>query len=128
MRNLALALVATALGVFDKLRLAHPLGRAGRYGPFYRTGSTQDDATTQAQLDSGEFWGRPNRGADRPSVDAWNGPLPDGKHGVEFWTDVEPSPGSPPGRSRWLGPRPGVECDAEWARIRGTITKTRFIR
>jgi len=45
---------------------------------------------------------------------------------VEFFTDVEPSPGSPPGKARWLGPRDGVEVDGEWAKISGTISGTRF--
>lgn len=98
----------------------------GRDGPFYRTGSTQDNATTQAQLESGEIWGKANRGTDEPSVDAWVGPLPAGTHGVEFYTDVPPSPGSPPDRARWRGPRPGVRIDGQWAKITATITNVRF--
>lgn len=98
----------------------------GRYGPFYRTGSTQDNATTQAQLSSGEIWGKANRGSNDPSVDGWVGSLPAAKHGVEFYTDVRPSPGSPPGYARWLGPRPGVRIEGQWAKIRATITDTRF--
>jgi hypothetical protein len=96
------------------------------YGPFYRTGSAQDDDTTRRQQESGELWGKPDRGSDFPSVDAWTGPLPDGEPGVEFWTDVKPDDGQPPGRAKWRGPRLGVRIDGEWAKIRGTITKTRF--
>lgn len=99
----------------------------GRFGPFHRTGTTQDDATTIAQRNIGELWGQANRWADEPSVDAYEGHLPEGKHGVEFWTDVEPDPGSPPGKARWLGPRPGVKVEDGWAKIRGTITKTRLL-
>jgi hypothetical protein len=98
----------------------------GRYGPFYRTGSTQDNATTQAQLNSGEIWGKANRGADQPSVDAWVGPPPAGKHGVEFYTDASPSPGTPSDRARWRGPRNGVRIAGTWAKITATITNTRF--
>jgi hypothetical protein len=98
----------------------------GAWGPYYRTGSTQDDATTRNQRASGEVWGRANRGSDTPSVDAWDGPLPADRHGIEFYTDVSPSPGSPPHRARWLGPRQGVSISAGWAKIRVTITKTRF--
>jgi hypothetical protein len=98
----------------------------GDHGPFHRTGTTQDDETTKRQLESGELWGRPDRGSDRPSVDAWHGELPEDTHGVEFWTDVPPDPGQPPGRARWSGRRPGVRVDDEWAKIRGRITKWRL--
>lgn len=101
---------------------ARPVTQAGRYGPFYRTGATQDRATTNAQLASRELWGKANRGANQPSVDAWVGPLPAGRDGIEFWTDVPPSPGSPPDRARWLGPRPGVRIEGQWAKITATIT------
>lgn len=60
-------------------------GWPGRYGPFYRTGSTQDDATTRVQQASGEIWGKADRGSSFPSVDAWVGPLPKGKPGIEFY-------------------------------------------
>jgi hypothetical protein len=63
----------------------------GVYGPFYRTGSTQDNATIEKQLNSGEIWGKADRGSFEPSVDAYVGHLPPTKHGVEFYTDVEPS-------------------------------------
>ncbi len=101
----------------------------GRYGPFHRTGSTQDDQTTARQLRTGELWGRADRWSDMPSVDAYTGPLPGWRsHGVEFWTDVEPSPGTRSALARWLGPRPGVEIDGEWAKIRGRITRARLQR
>jgi len=103
-----------------------PWAAVGRYGPFYRTGTAQSDEVTRRQLESGELWGRHDRGSDRLSVDAWVGALPPGRAGVEFFTDVEPSPGSPPGKARWLGPRDGVEVDGEWAKISGTISGTRF--
>lgn len=76
------------------------------YGPFYRSGSTQDDDTIRKQQALREIWGRANRGSFRPSVDAYVGPLPDHKYGVEFYTDVQPTPGSPPGTARWLGAAP----------------------
>jgi hypothetical protein len=101
-------------------------GWPGRYGPFYRTGSTQDDGTTRLQQASGEIWGKPDRGSDFPSVDAWVGPLPDDKPGIEFYTDVQPSPGSPPHWARWRGLRPGVRIEGDWAKIRVNITNVRF--
>jgi len=50
-------------------------------------------------------------------VDAWAGPLPVGKPGVEFYTDAPPSPGTPPGWIRWLGPRPGAVIEGDRAKI-----------
>lgn len=85
----------------------------------------QPDDVTHQQLATGELWGKPNRGSDVSSVDAWVGPLPLDRHGIEFYTDVAPSPGSPPGKARWLGPRPGVVIEDGWAKISGTITKYR---
>jgi hypothetical protein len=122
------AIVATAAAA---ARIAASVSAAadpppGTWGPYYRTGSTQDEATTRKQLASGELWGRANRGSDTPSVDAWDGPLPADRHGIEFYTDVPPSTGSPPHRARWLGPRQGVSISGGWAKIRVTITKTRF--
>jgi len=54
---------------------------AGRYGPFYRTGTAQSDEVTRQQIETEELWGRPDRGSDRPSVDAWVGALPPGRPG-----------------------------------------------
>lgn len=74
---------------------------------------------------SGEIWGTADRGSSNPSVDAWEGHLPDDKPGVEFYTDAIPTPGQPPGWARWLGGR-GVRIEGDWAKITATITKTRF--
>jgi hypothetical protein len=59
-------------------------------------------------------------------VDAWDGPLPPGKPGVEFYTDVPPTPGTPPRWIRWLGPRIGVRLEGDWAKIAVTITNYRL--
>lgn len=95
---------------------------------FFRLASdTQTAAIAALQLESGEIWGRRNAHtyqAIRPSVDAYIGSLPDGAEGIEFQTEIEPDPGSPPGRARWTGPRDGVVVDGEWAKIRATIVRT----
>lgn len=57
---------------------------------------------------TGVLWGFEDRGSDIPSVDAWEGSLPDGLDGVEFETDVPPDRGGRPRWARWIGPRPGV--------------------
>lgn len=61
--------------------------------------------------ESGEIWGKPpgNFYAGLiPCVKAWNGPLPDGIIGYEFYTDIEPDPWSPPQSPEWSEGRPGV--------------------
>jgi hypothetical protein len=41
-------------------------------------------------------------------VKAWNGPLPDGVVGFEFYTNVEPDPGRVPEWPQWSEGRPNV--------------------
>ena len=43
-----------------------------------------------------------------PKVKAYEGHLPEGRTGIEFYTPVEPDPGRVPGCPVWSGPRPGV--------------------
>jgi hypothetical protein len=51
--------------------------------------------------DSGMIGGRPAFGSFIPKVKAFVGPLPEGRAGIEFTTDLEPDPGCPPGRAYW---------------------------
>jgi hypothetical protein len=62
-----------------------------------------------------------------PKVKAWRGPLPPDRTGYEFFTDVEPDAGSPPGQAYWRQGRPGVLV-IEWDEIVAigvTVTKRR---
>ena len=124
MRRSLLAFVSSLGGLAAALK---PVAGSwpGRYGPYFRTGSTQADETTRKQVASGEIWGKADRGSNFPSVDAFIGLLPDDKPGVEFYTDATPTPGQPPGYARWLG-GPGVTIEGEWAKIKANITNTRF--
>lgn len=75
---------------------------------------------------SGELWGQPAQNifrSDIPKVKAYLGPLPEGASGVEFTADVAPDPGSVPGKPTWSGPRPGVEVEGDFARIKITVLK-----
>lgn len=55
--------------------------------------SKQDFYTVIAQVASGEIWGkRAMYGNDHPVVRAKPGPLKDGLDGIEFETDVKPTP------------------------------------
>lgn len=67
---------------------------------------TPEDAVQQES--SQELWGKPARGSEVPKVKAYCGPLPTGKRGIEFTTNIEPDFGMPPGFAFWSGPREGV--------------------
>ncbi|MGH7719612.1 MAG: RHS repeat-associated core domain-containing protein, partial [Gemmatimonadaceae bacterium] len=88
-----------------------------------RESPTQTPADARRIQESGELWGRANRGSDNPSVDAYVGPLPQGTRGIEFTTTVPPDKGTPPWRARWTGPRPGVRVEGEYAKIPVCVTK-----
>ena len=84
---------------------------------------TQTPADAARQVASGEIWGRTPFGSDRPKVKAYAGPLPAGRRGIEFVTDVSPHSGGHAMRPEWSGPTPGVVVEGEFAEIRCTVTK-----
>jgi hypothetical protein len=98
---------------------------------YYRLESpTQTREMAEMVARSRELCGQANRGSQIPSVDAYVGALPDDAIGMEFVSDVPPDPGSPPGRARWTGPRPGVavftdDDGVEWAAIPVEVTQIR---
>lgn len=100
--------------------------RPARYGPFHRLESpTQTKETARKQQESGQLWGKPPRyGLDVPTVKAYVGPLPNGKRGIEFWTDTKPTNESPV-RAYWMEDSPGVfdvEGQSEFVAILGIVT------
>ena len=102
---------------------AATLASAGMFGPFFRLKSpTQTFDVAKLQEQTGEMWGRAPRNSDIPKVQAWEGPLPEGKQGVEFYTDVAPDTGGAPGRPTWSGPRPGVRVEDDYAKICCEVT------
>lgn len=113
-----------ALGRLLALFGASPSSAPAAHGPFYRVAQTDD--VTRRQVESGELWGGPDFGSDIPSVDAWVGPLPADKAGIEFFTDTSPNAGLPPRWARWTGPRPGVRVEQGWAKIACKITVVRY--
>ena len=100
-------------------------GEPGSYGPFYRLESptqTPEDAARQAA--TGELWGREARGGIRPQVKAFIGALPEGRRGVEFYTDVAPDNNGHPVEARWSpAPHGNARADAPFAKIRVQISK-----
>lgn len=84
--------------------------RPARFGPFHRR-SHHNPAENEQISSSSRIWGRPRGnyfGGVFPCVKAWDGGLPDGIVGVEFYTDIEPDPSAPPGWPEWTEGRPGV--------------------
>ena len=65
---------------------------------------TQTVRTAFSQRHSGEVWGRTPRGGHRPVVQAYLGPLPAGRDGIEFTARVPPGPLAPPGHAEWREP------------------------
>lgn len=84
---------------------------------------TQTAGDAQLQEASCELWGRAPRGSDRPAEKAYIGPLPVGRRGIEFSTNVEPDPNKAPGQAFWRGPRAGVKIEDDFARIKITILR-----
>jgi hypothetical protein len=84
------------------------------YGPFHRIQSAKLNDLVEK---TGRIWGRPARNIFQtpfPAAKAWIGSLPEGAHGIEFFTPVEPSPSSTPKVALWYRGEPGVsEVDGE---------------
>ncbi len=96
--------------------------------PFHRVENTttQTKAIAKMQEISGEIWGLPARGSGQPSVKAYPGCLPN-RRGVEFTTDIEPTPGSAPNEARWhLEWCPGVQLRQQDGRDFACISAIRF--
>ncbi|MFE0019557.1 hypothetical protein [Amycolatopsis sp. NPDC059021] len=65
--------------------------KPARYGPYHRAeSSSQSPEVAKMMVESSELWGKAARFGNSAVVQAWNGPLPDGDRGVEFYTDVKP--------------------------------------
>jgi hypothetical protein len=69
---------------------------------------TQPAEIALVQRQTGKLRGYPALGSIIPKVKAYDGPLPEGKRGIEFTTDVPPDDGAAPGRPTWSGPRRGI--------------------
>lgn len=92
---------------------------------FHRLESSSQTAEIAArQTTSGELWGGvPRWGYLEPVVQAYDGPLPEGRRGIEFETDVEPDVGGAPHLPTWRGPRPGVVVEGGYAKIRVSVLR-----
>lgn len=84
-------------------------GRPARFGPFHRRQYFAGENEKIAA--SGQIWGKPRGNiyaGEFAAVKAWDGPLPPGIVGIEFYTDVEPAPWGVPGWPAWVEGQPGV--------------------
>ncbi|MFC3452999.1 WXG100-like domain-containing protein [Amycolatopsis speibonae] len=102
-----------------------PPGAPARYGPFHRLESTSQNAgVARMQADSREIWGRaPVYGDSAPVVQAYRGPLPEGRRGVEFWTDIKPKwHGTNVAMRAWY-PKQGVRVEDDFAKLEVVVTK-----
>lgn len=84
--------------------------RPGRYGPFHRRSEWWPEEIEKI-CSSSQIRGKPRGNFFAgliPAVKAWDGELPDGIVGVEFFTEVEPDPDGVPGWPEWREGRPGV--------------------
>lgn len=84
---------------------------------------TQPTDGAAFQHASGIVRGYPARGSLLPKVKAFDGPLPAGKGGIEFTTDVPPDRGCAPGLPTWSGSRPGVVAGID--ELRGSFVEIR---
>ena len=83
------------------------------YGPFHRLQGVEDNERAER---TGMVGGRPARNIAAglfPKVKAFEGPLPAGRSGIEFYTTVVPDRNHVPGVPVWSGPRKGVIQSAE---------------
>ncbi len=94
----------------------------GWYGPYHRLESPTQGADVAArQTSGGELWGSGYRGSS-PKAQAYDGPLPSGQRGVEFYSRAPPNRGDPPGRVSWSGDRPGVRTDGDFGKAEISVT------
>jgi len=84
--------------------------KPARFGPYHRR-SHHNPSENELIVASGVIWGKPRGNFFAgvvPCIKAWEGPLPEGIVGVEFFTDVEQDPWSVPKSPEWSQGRPGV--------------------
>jgi RHS repeat-associated protein len=109
----------------EVLGVAEEIAKLGDEARVYHRveSTTQTTDIARLQEETGEIWGRAPRGSDIPKVQAYRGPLPEGRRGIEFITDVAPDPGGVPFLPTWSGPRAGVRVEDGFAKICAVITR-----
>lgn len=85
---------------------------------------TQSPEDARMQTTSGELWGKGYRDQGFPSVQAYTGPLPPGRRGIEFTTPVPAAKNTPPGKATWYPGTPGVRVEDGYAKVPILVAKT----
>ena len=103
-------------------------GAATRFVYHRLQGPTQPPDIVSVQQQTGRIRGYPARGSLIPKVKAYDGPLPEGRRGIEFTTDLRPDDGGAPGLPTWSGERIGIrhgtdELGRDFVEIDVVITK-----
>lgn len=96
------------------------------YGPYYRLQSAADNEIVERTGKLGGFAARNIAAGLFPKVKAYEGRLPEGRSGIEFYTSVAPDPHHVPGCPVWSGPRAGVvvsDADSDMVLIAVRIVK-----
>jgi hypothetical protein len=102
------------------------------HGPYHRIHTpSQTEQTARLQFASGQVWGREAKWSSLLSVKAYRGPLPPTDEGIEFYTDVQPSPGQHPSDVFWYAGTHGVTVapidGRDFAIITVRITTYRYL-
>jgi hypothetical protein len=96
------------------------------YGPYHRLQSAADNEIVARTGQLGGYAARNIAAGLFPKVKAYEGHLPDGRFGIEFYTPVAPDRNHVPGCPIWSGPRPGVvvsDADSDMVLIEVRIVK-----
>jgi len=96
------------------------------YGPFYRAASkSQTDDAARQMLETNELWGGISKmWGGNEAARAYQGSLPEGTRGIEFYTPIRPRLAFP--REVWWEDGRGIEglvVEDGWAKIPVRITK-----
>ena len=95
--------------------------------PIYhrRKSPSQTEEDARKQIASQEMWGKESKNTVSglfPAVKAWHNQLNrESQLGIEFTTEVKPSPSGHPHFAYWYGERDGVTNEDGYAKIRVTI-------
>jgi hypothetical protein len=86
--------------------------------------TTQTFEVAKRQEQSLEIWGRARyRNGGPPVIQAYPGPLPPNRNGIEFETDIEPHKNSHPLEANWYLYQPGISSRDDFA-----ILKVSWVR
>lgn len=102
------------------------------FGPYHRLANpiTQSRRTAIKQLKSLEVWGFTPRGGTQPTAQAYEGPLPPDRAGIEFLVAQPPDYTKMSGEVRWTyaadADHVDISTDDDYVRLQVMITKTRY--